>query len=212
MPTPADDRPNPLLVADAEPPPPTDGRSLRATRSRQLVVEAFLDLLMEGEVQPTAQQVSDRCGVSMRSIFRLFDDVEAMHAAAITTQVGRVRHLVVELGPDGPLGRRITAVVDANAALYEAIAPVRRMALRLAPTSRPIRTDLERSDAFFRSQVERVFAPELGALPAKRRRVAVELLDVATSFEVWNRLRTTQGLEVEAAAKVVQAMVEHAVA
>ena len=39
-----------------------------------------------------------------------------------------------------------------------------------------------------------------------------ERLAAAASFEVWNRLRTTQGLEVEAAAKVVQAMVEHAVA
>ena len=32
----------------------TDGRLLRAERTRQVVVESFLDLVGEGELQPTA--------------------------------------------------------------------------------------------------------------------------------------------------------------
>ena len=70
-----------------------DGRRARRHRSRDLAVDALLDLLNEGVVRPTAQQVAERSGVSLRSIFRIFDDVESLNAAACARQVTRVRHL-----------------------------------------------------------------------------------------------------------------------
>lgn len=183
--------------------PERDGRLLRTARTRQLVVEAFLDLLGEGESQPTAQQVSDRSGVSMRSIFRLFDDVEALHGAAIATQIDRVADLIVAIGPDGPLGGRVKAVVDSRAKLFEAIAPVRRMAVRLAPTSPPIRADLELANEFFRAQVAEVFVHELSVLAVVGRSDVLDALDLATSWETWERLRGTQGIPERRARRIV---------
>lgn len=200
----------PLLAPDAD--EPTDGRVRRATRSRQLVVETFLDLLNEGEPQPTAQQVATRSGVSMRSIFRLFDDVEAMHTAAIATQISRVRHLLVELPGEGPLDGRIAALVDSRAETFEAISPVRRMAVRLAPTSRPIRADLDRANAYFRNQLEQVLGPELSAGPTRRRRERLDALDVVTSWETWERLRTAQDCSVRDAKRIVTGLVERTLA
>jgi AcrR family transcriptional regulator len=200
------------LTSAADPAEPTDGRVRRATRSRQLVVETFLDLLDEGEPQPTAQQVATRSGVSMRSIFRLFDDVEAMHTAAIATQISRVRHLLVELPHEGPLDGRIAALVASRAESFEVISPVRRMAVRLAPTSRPIRTDLDRANVYFRTQVEGVFAPELSTEPARRRRDRVDALDVVTSWETWERLRTVQHRSVREATRIVTGLVERTLA
>lgn len=184
-----------------------DGRLLRAVRTRQLVVETFLDLLGEGEPQPTAQQVSDRAGVSMRSIFRLFEDVEALHSAAIATQIDRVSDLVMDLDRDGPLDRRVKALVDSRAKLFDAISPVRRMAVRLAPTSRPIRADLQLANEFFRVQVAEVFDRELSVLPASRRSEVLEAIDVVTSWETWERLRGTQGVPERRARRVVTSLV-----
>lgn len=184
-----------------------DGRTLRSARTRQLVVESFLDLLEEGEPQPTAQQVSDRSGVSMRSIFRLFDDVEALHTAAIATQIERVVPLLVTLDGRGSLERRVRSVVDSRARLFEAISPVRRMAVRLAPTSRPIRTDLGLANEFLRAQIAAAFETELSAMAAGRRRDTLEMLDTVTSWETWERLRTVQRLPQEKARKLVAAMV-----
>ena len=76
---------------------PVDGRRARRQRSRDLVVDALLDLLNAGVVRPTAQQVAERSGVSLRSIFRIFDDVETLHAAAAAEQLARVRHLFVDV-------------------------------------------------------------------------------------------------------------------
>lgn len=195
---------SPVGRGDAE----GDGRLLRAVRSRQLVVETFLDLLGEGEPQPTAQQVSDRSGVSMRSIFRLFDDVEALHAAAIATQLDRVADLIVALDCDGPLERRVRALVDSRAKLFDAISPVRRMAVRLAPTSRPIRADLQMANRFFRVQVAELFDPELSTLPVARRGDVLDTLDSVTSWETWERLRSIQEVPERRARRIVADLVQ----
>lgn len=180
-----------------------DGRVQRSARTRRLVVEAFLDLLCEGELHPTAQQVAASSGVSMRSIFRLFEDVDALHAAAIAAQLDRVTHLILPPRSAGPLSQRIRALVNRRAELFEAIAPVRRFAVRLAPTSPPIRADQERANNYLRAQVAELFDAELGDLPAARRCDVLDALDVLTSFEVWDRMRVSQQLTATEVRRIV---------
>lgn len=180
-----------------------DGRVQRSAVTRRLVVEAFLDLLVEGELQPTAQQVANRSGVSMRSIFRLFEDVDALHLAAIAAQLDRVAHLILPPRGEGTLAQRIRALVKRRAELFEAIAPVRRFAVRLAPTSPPIRADQERANDYLRAQVAELFDAELGDLPVARRSDVLDALDVMTSFEVWDRMRVGQKLTTRAARRIV---------
>jgi AcrR family transcriptional regulator len=186
---------------------PSDGRIQRSARTRRLAVEALLDLLVEGEQQPTAQQVSDRSGVSMRSIFRLFEDTDALHSAAIAAHVERVQHLIGAPPPAGPVAQRVGALVDQRAALFEAIAPVRRFAVRLAPASRPIRDDLVRANGYLRAQVATQFDAELRVLPPARRTQTLDALDVMTSFEVWDRMRAGQAMTTRAARRIVAAVV-----
>jgi TetR/AcrR family transcriptional regulator of autoinduction and epiphytic fitness len=69
-------------------------------RSRRAVVEAFIDLLNEGVLQPTTQQVSDRSGVSPSTIFRLFEDLDGMYSEAFSVQTERVAHLLDVLGQE----------------------------------------------------------------------------------------------------------------
>jgi len=167
-----------------------DGRRARRHRSRDLAVDALLDLLGEGVPRPTAQQVAERSGVSLRSIFRIFDDVESLHAAACARQVTRVRHLFVDVPAEGDLGTRIAQVVTINGYLYESIAPVRRAALRAAAESPAVQETLARARGWVRDEVERVFADELRT----SERDTVSALEVALSFEAWDQLRAAQGL------------------
>ncbi|MGI8662244.1 MAG: TetR/AcrR family transcriptional regulator [Acidimicrobiales bacterium] len=173
---------------------PIDGRSLRAVRTRQLIVESCLDLVDEGETQPTALQVSERSGVSMSTVFRLFSDVEALHASAIATQLERVTPLIVDLPADGSVEERVRRLVDSRAKLFEAITPVRRLAIRLAVSSRPIREDLEFANRFFRAQVVDLLSTELGSGDAGRD--VLDAVDAMTSWDVWERFRGGQGLSV----------------
>jgi TetR/AcrR family transcriptional regulator, regulator of autoinduction and epiphytic fitness len=167
-----------------------DGRRARRHRSRDLAVDALLDLLNEGVIRPTAQQVAERSGVSLRSIFRIFDDVESLNAAACARQVTRVRHLFVDVPAEGTLDTRVEQVVAINGRLYESIAPVRRAALRTAPESPAVQDMLSRARGWVRAEVERVFADEL----AGRGRDTVAAVEMGLSFEAWDQLRTAQGL------------------
>lgn len=177
--------------------PVTDGRNLRSERSRLAVVEAFLDLLQAGVAAPTAAQVAEASGVSMRSIFRLFDEIDQVHAAAIETQTRRVAHLLIEIDAALPIQRRIDEFVSTRALLYETVTPVRRTAVRLAPTSTTIAETLAASQAYLRGQVWSVFEPE-----ALSDAILVAI-DTLSSWEAWDRLRVVSGLTVDEAKDVL---------
>ena len=193
-----------MTVPIASGDPPEDGRHARRYRSRDLAVDALLDLLGEGVLRPTAQQVAERSGVSLRSIFRIFDDVETLNASASARQFTRIRHLFVDVVPAGPLAGRIGQVVGLNSRLYEQIAPIRRAALRRAPESEALQEQLERARSWLRAEVERVFAAEAAAVGDKH---VIDALELALSFEAWDRLRTAQGLSVAGATAVVRATI-----
>jgi AcrR family transcriptional regulator len=181
-----------------------DGRTLRRARNQDAVVEAILDLLLEGHVQPTAQQVSARSGVSMRTIFRLFDDMEALHRIAIARQTERIGALLAPLPVGGPTADRVAALVADRAKVFEAITPVRRLAVRLASGSAALSEELARAAKFFRDQLVIVLRPELGD---RRSGPVVEALDLVTSWEAWERLRAGQGLAPAAAREAMTAAI-----
>lgn len=183
-----------------------DGRRARRFRSRDLAVDALLDLLAEGVVRPTAQEVAARSGVSLRSIFRIFDDVESLHAAAAARQLSRVRHLFVDVVAAGPLAARVKAMAGITARLYEEIAPVRRAALRAAPESAALQEQLARARGWLRSEVERLFELELSGLDP----TAASAVEMALSFEAWDQLRSQQGLSVARASAAVTRLVQRA--
>jgi TetR/AcrR family transcriptional regulator of autoinduction and epiphytic fitness len=180
---------------------PEDGRRARRRRSHDLVVDALLDLLGDGVVRPTAQQVAEQSGVSLRSIFRIFDDVETLHTAAATRQLSRVRHLFVDVPAVGSVADRVDAMIEINARLYESVAPVRRAALRAAPESAPLQEQLRRVRGWLRAEIDRVFATELASRAHASVAPAVEVL---MSFEAWDQMRITQELTVAEASAVVR--------
>jgi AcrR family transcriptional regulator len=182
-----------------------DGRVQRRVRSREAVVDAVLDLLTEGETSLTAHQVSARSGVSTRSIFRLFADMASLYRAAAARQAERLDALLAPVAGDGPLAARIAALVANRAEVYETVSPVRRAAVRLAPTSPVIAAELARVAGLLRAQAAGAFRAELaGAGPEAPGALALDAVDLLTSWEAWERLRTTQGLGADEAAATLR--------
>lgn len=169
---------------------PTDGRRARRHRSRDVAVDALLDLLNEGVTRPTAQQVAERSGVSLRTIFRIFDDVQSLHAAASARQMSRVRHLFVQIEAAGTLADRVEAAVSTVSRIYESVAPIRRAALRAASDSPTLQAQVVRARTWLRTEIDRVFAEELERIDDADVAAAVE---VVLSFEAWDQLRAGQG-------------------
>ena len=186
--------------------PRIDGRALRSVRTRRTVIEAFLDLVNEGVEQPTSQQVAERSGVSPSTIFRLFEDLDGMYAEALAIQTERVADLIVPIPPQGAVGDRIHRQVRARRRLFEDVAPLLRFQSRLMPSSAGARANRERVNRYLRGQLATLFADELATAPDG----TLEAIDALTSWEVWERLRTAQGLSAARAEAMVRTWVASA--
>jgi AcrR family transcriptional regulator len=166
-----------------------DGRAARAERSRRRVVEAMLDLLDEGHVDPTAQQVADRAGVSLRTVFHHFQSMEVVFTECWKLQMERQwsEGRLPRVPPGGPLAERIHQAVERRVHLFERIAGPRRAAMHRAPESPILAKGLHESAAGLRRLLAETFSPELEADPDPE--VLLDALDGACSFEAWDRLR-----------------------
>ena len=90
---------------------PIDGRTARAVRTRGRLVDATIALVEEGDLRPTAPRIAERAGVSVRSVFQHFDDLETLFSAVGIRVVERLAKLVRPIDPAAPLEIRVAAAV-----------------------------------------------------------------------------------------------------
>lgn len=172
-----------------------DGRTARRDRNRDAVLDAVLELFDEDCLAPAAQDVAARSGVSLRSVYRYYDDMDELVRQAIARNVERVAPLFEVPGPDdGTLPERVESFVAARLALYEAVAPTMRAALLRARGSELVRQQIDVARRRLLEQVRVTFGPELSALPAAARREVVAAVDVLLGFESAEHLRRQRGL------------------
>lgn len=187
---------------------PVDGRTARAMRTRQAIVDACIALVEEGDLKPTAPRIAERAAVSVRSVFQHFDDLEGLFAAVGDRVLERLVGLVVSVETSIDLDRRLAIVARQRAALLEAVTPIRRATALVAWSSPEVRSRLAAGHQFLRSEVGSAFAPEIDrARRSDGDDAAAELLDaldVACSWSTWEQMRSQLGLDHDAAVAVLE--------
>ncbi|MBQ62465.1 MAG: TetR family transcriptional regulator [Gammaproteobacteria bacterium] len=176
----------------------TDGRRLRSRDSKRRIVSAMLELVREGNIAPTAEEVAQRANVGLRTVFRRFKDMESLYAemsVAISEQVAPIVNKA--LGHE-EWWRNFAQLVERRLRVYEVIMPYRVAADILKFRSDILQT---RHLEIVRDERERLmsvlppFLLEDGPL--------IEALQAVLSFDMWNQLRSDQGLSAQQAADVV---------
>lgn len=183
-----------------------DGRSARSERARAAVVDALLALIEEGQLQPTAQAIAQRAGVSLRLVFHHFDDLEALFVAAAQRQMERLAPTMRSLPTSGSLEERLDAFVEQRCRLLERVKNFRRAALLVEPFSPAAQQRLKQVRDWKRAEVAALFARELEALAPKERAEVAAALAAASSFDCWQSLRLHQELSVDDTRKVMKRM------
>ena len=185
----------PPLVAE----PVVDGRRLRSEVSRLRIVEAMIALVSEGLTMPPAEAVAARAGVGLRTVFRLFEDMDGLYRgmqAVMTERLGGLLEAPI-VAPDWR--EAINILIDRRAEAFEMILPLQIAADSARSRSAALRDGRLR---LVRGQRDTLLA----ALPAAIQGDAelVQALDLALSFETWRRLRTDQGADVAQARAVMR--------
>lgn len=189
-----------------------DGRTARAIRTRRAVVDALLELLMEGEARPSAERIAERAGVSIRSLWANFSDMETLYAALGQRQLERQAEIARRINPRLPLEQRIVALCRQRAQVLEFLAPVARSARLRESFSPQLRANRARQYEIARDEIVQLFATELA--DADDPDELLNALMAVTTWPSWSALRDDLELSVTAArnamARTVRALLSGA--
>jgi len=176
-----------------------DGRHLRSIASRERILRAMLDLIREGNPDPRAEDVAARAGVGLRTVFRLFSDMESICAEMLAPQRGEFVACFVSrfAAPPGPM--RVRELFTRLAASYEQHMPLRRAGAIRRYTSPSLAAAMRELDDAIAAFVDLQLGKVRAGAPFK-----YAMLNLLMSYETWMRLRDGQGLEYEAALAVLR--------
>ncbi len=161
----------------------------------------------EGDLRPTAPRVAERAGVSLRTVWQQFTDMETMLVEANRRDNEVLRSLMKQIDPDQPLAARIGLFTSQRARILEQMTPSWRAARLQAPLSEELRRNKARTLAMAKAELETVFVPELTELAGKKRRELCDGLHAISIWSFWESLRTELGLGPEEAENLVRATV-----
>jgi AcrR family transcriptional regulator len=168
-----------------------DGRRLRREQNRAAVIDALIQLFEEGSYTPSSGEIAERAGISPRSLFRYFDDVDDLNRFAVERHLDTHRALFeVHIDPGAPTATKIQQFVEARVRLHETVAPAARAARLSAHRRGVVAEQLFETRTFMRAQVLETFAGELegesvALLPA---------VDELCSFEAYEFMRQGHGM------------------
>ncbi|MAK11319.1 MAG: hypothetical protein CML77_05480 [Rhodobiaceae bacterium] len=168
-----------------------DGRRERSARSRAAIITATLTLLDNGNLSPTAKQISVEAGVGLRSFFRHFEDMDALLEAVDQQMRQHYEQMFLLPKPDGDVETRLVDYIEALSNAFERLRRPMLSAKLQMWQSKAIQKNWARNQRKLRAHLES-WVPELHALPDAAREAA----HAAASFDTWHRLRHDQNLSI----------------
>ncbi len=178
--------------------PVADGRSARSAKTRDAIADALLDLLIDGNLRPTAKEIAERAGVSVRSVYVHFDDLEDLMVVAADRHFARIAPMFERIPVAGPFDERVQAFVARRVRIYTKLGAVGRATQLQAPFSPTLARLVRTAQDASRKEIEDVFAAELDQFDVRTRARVVALLDVVSGAGAWDTLRTVHELTIEA--------------
>lgn len=178
-------------MTDTEPTelPHIDGRAARAQRTREAIVDACMTLMQEGDPRPSGPRIAALSGVSVRSVFQHFDELDHLYTATAAVALDRFSRLILPIEPEAPLDQRILVLVDQRTAVLEAIMPLRQASEVHAIASTPIRALVRDAFDLLHQQTADTFATELAGVAADDRSDLLDALDIVLGWAGWETMR-----------------------
>ena len=183
----------------SDPKYPSDGRLRRSERTRQALIDAYLDHLHEKQQPPTAPEIARRAGCSIRTVFQHFSSLLTLSLAAADHAFAQALAQAAVPNLDADLHTRLKAQVATRAAICERWLPLWRALLRYQGESEELTIRIKRIRAAMVARLELVYGPELSTLPEPERRQQLIALTILTDFESWASMREGHGLSAAAA-------------
>lgn len=182
-----------------------DGRVARGERTRWAVIDVHADLLREGVLRPTAKLLAERAGISLRTLWLNFGDMEALMAATGQYWLDRDADSWEPVSADLPLEERIDRWCSQRAQRMEDLSPAAASALLIEPFSPSLTAARREHRARLHRDLVATFGPEIGTGIDSAAASPLHLsLFVAGDGITWLVLRRDEGLSYDDAAALMR--------
>jgi TetR/AcrR family transcriptional regulator of autoinduction and epiphytic fitness len=183
-----------VLSADGQ---PADGRLRRGARTRDAIVRSYIELLGSGDRRPRAENIAQRAGVGIRTVYNQFRDMEGLRAEAGALVWTQIEKYIVRDVPSGAsLDERIDLFVDMRSQLLETLAPYARSAHGHHDRSGELRRQRAVLVNGSKRELSVTFRPELSRREGPDRDRFLDALHAVSSAPAWSGLRDELNLDV----------------
>ena len=183
--------------------PHPDGRRERSRSSRAKIVAALLKLVAEGEISPSAARVAETAGVGLRSVFRHFDDMDALYREMSDEMEAKILPMLKKPYESDDWRSQLLELADRSAKVFDMMMPYRISANIKRFQSEYLMEDYKRILKLENDQVGRILPPAV-----KADRVRAKAIMLTVSFNSWRRLRYDEGMSAKASKAVIIQMLE----
>lgn len=166
-----------------------DGRIVRGLRTHRALIQATLDLIQAGDVEPTSAAIATITGVSSRALFQHFTSLADLYAAAFDLAVSRAFDGNRPVDAAAPLANRIELLVSDRAQLFEEWLPVWHFAERVRSVAPAVGLGVAQLRKVLRERLAVWFSNELGNLDPGSRDLVLDSLDLAFGLDSWMNMR-----------------------
>jgi AcrR family transcriptional regulator len=163
----------------------------------------LIDFINEGDLRPTVPKIAARAGISHRSVFRYFKDLNDLARAAIEAEYRATLPFstIKDVG-GGPLDVRIERFVAARVRTQERMHLVGLVARSRALEIPDVDEALHAIYTLGVEQTRRHFAPELDHVDEGRADAVVIAISHLTSLDSFDLLRRVEGRGTDAIASL----------
>jgi len=100
-----------------------DGRIMRTKDSRQKIVSAFLRLLRQGNINPSAEDIAKEASVGLRTVFRRFSEMELLYREVATEVQNAFGPEVAKPWSSDVWQEQLEEMLERKADIYERLMP-----------------------------------------------------------------------------------------
>ena len=168
-----------------------------------LIVNAMLELVATGNLEPSADQIAETAKVGRRSVFRHFSDMDTLYREMNNSIAATMGSIVRQPFQAADWRGQVLELVDRRAVGFERMKPFLLAGQVHRHRSAFLKTAHAEFVAILRNIIMAILPKEVA-----RDAVLVEALDMLLSFESWRRLREDQGLNIAKAKRVLKQAIE----
>ncbi|MEP0391892.1 MAG: TetR/AcrR family transcriptional regulator [Erythrobacter sp.] len=181
--------------------PSSDGRRARSQASRSKIIRAIMDLIEAGDPDPSTANVAKKAGVGLRSLFRHFEDKDAIYRELDSILMKAYRPVIEAPYSSDGWQDRLKEMIERRCEVNEATAPYRISTTAMRRRSKFLKENFQRLHDTEKARLNSILPSQLHTDTPLGRTILV-----AMSFDTWRMLREDEHLSAGETVEAVKQM------